>query len=66
VVFGIKGASKSQFQKVQVRVMDQMPRSNKPIPGGLELRFYHHSETDMQYAKQFLAEEKRREKNKKD
>ncbi len=94
VVFGIKGASKSQFQKVQVKIMDKMPRSNKPIPGGLELRlldthqlkdllhyrltrkeanpdterpadhqrFYLHSETDLKYAKQFLAEEKRRDK----
>jgi len=94
VVFGIKGASKSQFQKVQVKIMDKMPRSNKSIPGGLELRlldthelkellhyrlsrkeanpdtgrpadkqrFYLHSETDLKYAKQFLAEEKRRDK----
>ena len=94
VIFGIKGASKTQFQKVQVKLMDKMPRSNKPIPGGLELRlldthqlkdllhyriarkeadpetgrpaekqrFYLHSETDLKYAKQFLAEEKRRDK----
>jgi phage terminase large subunit GpA-like protein len=96
VIFGIKGSSKSesQFQNVQVKVVDKMPRSNKPIPGGLELRllntqqlkdllhfrlnrkeavpekkrkaesqrFYLHSETDVQYAKQFLAEEKRRDK----
>ncbi len=92
VIFGIKGSSKTQFQKV--KVMDKLPRSNKPIPGGLELRFldtqqlkdllhfrltrkeadpekgrkaeqqrfYLHSETDLQYAKQFLAEEKRRDK----
>jgi phage terminase large subunit GpA-like protein len=94
VIFGIKGGSRSQFQKVTVKIMDKLPRSNKPIPGGLELRlldtqqlkdllhfrltrkeadpkkgrkaeqqrFYLHSETDVQYAKQFLAEEKRRNK----
>lgn len=94
VIFGIKGNSRTQFQNVQVRTIDKMPRSNKPIPGGLELRllntqqlkdllhfrlarkeadperqtkeqsqrFYLHSETDLQYAKQFLAEEKRRDK----
>lgn len=94
VIFGIKGSSRTQFQKVESRVMDKFPRSNKLIPGGLELRFldtqqikdllhfrltrkeavpemgkkaeqqrfYLHSETDVQYAKQFLAEEKRRDK----
>jgi phage terminase large subunit GpA-like protein len=97
VTFGIKGSSSTQFQKVEAKVMDKFPRSNKLIPGGLELRFldtqqlkdlfhfrltrkeadpekgrkaeqqrlYLHSETDVQYAKQFLAEEKRRDKKSK-
>ncbi|VFQ43494.1 terminase gpA endonuclease subunit [Desulfoluna butyratoxydans] len=91
VIFGIKGASKEPFDTVQVKIMDRMPKSRKPIPGGLELRllhtqrlksllhsrlqrkeadpetgrkeqnqrFYLHSETGPDYAKQFLAEEKR-------
>ncbi|SCY01621.1 terminase gpA endonuclease subunit [Desulfoluna spongiiphila] len=94
VIFGIKGSSKGQLQNVHMKVMDKLPRSSKPIPGGLELRFldtqnlkellhvrlgnkeadpktgrkadkqrfYLHSETDVNYAKQFLAEEKRRDK----
>jgi phage terminase large subunit GpA-like protein len=38
VVFGIKGASHKQIKRVQVTTIDKMPRSSKPIPGGLELR----------------------------
>jgi phage terminase large subunit GpA-like protein len=38
VIFGIKGSSRRQLQKVEAKVMDKFPRSNKLIPGGLELR----------------------------
>jgi len=38
VVYGIKGGSRFQIKKVQLSVIDKMPRSSKPIPGGLELR----------------------------
>jgi phage terminase large subunit GpA-like protein len=38
VVFGTKGASRPQFGNVKVTVVDKMPRSQVPIPGGLELR----------------------------
>jgi len=41
VIFGIKGASKDPFDTVQVKIMDRMPKSRKPIPGGLELRILH-------------------------
>jgi phage terminase large subunit GpA-like protein len=37
-VFGTKGASRSQLQRVRVTVIDKLPRSNLVIPGGLELR----------------------------
>jgi phage terminase large subunit GpA-like protein len=39
VVFGTKGATHLQFKRVQVKVIDKMFRGNRPIPGGLELRF---------------------------
>jgi phage terminase large subunit GpA-like protein len=86
LVFAVKGASRPQLQRVRVSQLDRFPRSNKPIPGGLELRtldteafkdllhwrlgrkkdesqrFSLHGETGMDYVKQFLAEEKRRER----
>ena len=38
VVFGIKGASRPQLQRVKVTTIDRMARGNRPIPGGLDLR----------------------------
>ncbi len=37
-VFGMKGASRRQHRRIQLSTIDRMPRSNRPIPGGLELR----------------------------
>lgn len=37
-VFGVKGASHTQVNKVKVTVLDKMPHTKKAIPGGLELR----------------------------
>ena len=39
-VFGVKGSSRimSTGKRIQVSVIDKMPRSNLPIPGGLDLR----------------------------
>jgi phage terminase large subunit GpA-like protein len=37
-VFGTKGASRPQLQRIRVTVIDKLPRSNIVIPGGLELR----------------------------
>ncbi len=37
-VFGTKGASRPQFQRVRPTVIDKLPRSNLIIPGGLEVR----------------------------
>lgn len=89
IVHGIKGASRPQLKRVNVRVIDKMTVGNRVIPGGLELRMLDtaqfkdilhwrltrkdgesqhstlHSETGMDYAKQFLAEEKRRTRKKK-
>jgi len=84
LVYGTKGASQRQQSRIRVSVIDRFPRSNKPIPGGLELRlvdtaqfkeiihwrlsrgedesqrFFLHNETGIDYARQLLAEEKRR------
>ncbi len=39
VVFAVKGSSRPQLIRVNYpQPIDRMPRSNKPIPGGLELR----------------------------
>lgn len=38
VVFGIKGASRPQIQRVKKSVIDKWPGKNIPMPGGLELR----------------------------
>lgn len=38
VCFGTKGASRPQLKRVRTSVIDTFPRSQKPIPGGLELR----------------------------
>lgn len=98
VIHAVKGASRTQFARVNPsKAIDKLPRSNKPIPGGLELRtldtmdlkkllqwrltrreestsdhgqtvpaesqrFYLHSETGVDYAKQFLAEELRKDR----
>jgi len=88
-VHGIKGASRPQFRRVEIRILDKMKRGNRIIPGGLELRFLDtaqfkeilhwrlgrkegesqrlllHSETGLDYARQFLAEEKRRDRRNK-
>lgn len=37
-VFGTKGSSRAQLQRVRTTVIDKLPRSNVVIPGGLELR----------------------------
>jgi phage terminase large subunit GpA-like protein len=37
-VYGTKGATHRQLQRIRVTMIDKLPRSNKPIPGGLELR----------------------------
>lgn len=37
-VYGTKGATHRQLQRIRVSIIDKLPRSNKPIPGGLELR----------------------------
>lgn len=37
-VFGTKGASRPQLQRIRPTVIDKLPRSNMIIPGGLELR----------------------------
>ena len=37
-VYGTKGATHRQINRVRVSQIDKLPRSNKPIPGGLELR----------------------------
>jgi phage terminase large subunit GpA-like protein len=40
-VFGTKGATHTrgmQFKRIKLSRIDALPRSNKPIPGGLELR----------------------------
>ena len=39
VIFAVKGSSRPQLIRVNYpQAIDRMPRSNKPIPGGLELR----------------------------
>lgn len=38
VVFGIKGASRQQLQRVRKTIIDKWPGKNRPMPGGLELR----------------------------
>jgi phage terminase large subunit GpA-like protein len=38
VVYGIKGASRQQLQRVRKTVIDKWPGKNRPMPGGLELR----------------------------
>jgi phage terminase large subunit GpA-like protein len=39
VIFAVKGSSRPQIIRVNYpQAIDRMPRSNKPIPGGLELR----------------------------
>lgn len=39
IVFGIKGkGSSKQIKRISVSTIDKMPSSNKPIPGGLQLR----------------------------
>lgn len=37
-VFGTKGASRPQLQRIRPTIIDKLPRSNMVIPGGLELR----------------------------
>lgn len=37
-VFGSKGSSHAQLQRVRTTLIDKLPRSNVVIPGGLELR----------------------------
>ena len=37
-VFGTKGASRPQLQRVRPTIIDKLPRSNLIIPGGLEIR----------------------------
>ena len=37
VVWGTKGSSRPQFQKVMHRTLEKMARGNRPIPGGLVL-----------------------------
>ncbi|RKY05327.1 MAG: hypothetical protein DRP56_09055, partial [Planctomycetota bacterium] len=86
VVFGTKGASRPQNNRVRLSVIDKMARGNRPIPGGLELRildvaafktlihwrmtrrtgesqrFSLHNDTGLDYARQILAEELRRDR----
>jgi len=38
VVFGLKGASRPQIQRVRKSIIDKWPGKNLPMPGGLELR----------------------------
>lgn len=38
VIFGVKGASHRQMNRVKLSTIDKFPHSNRPIPGGLELR----------------------------
>ncbi len=38
VVYGIKGASRPQIQRVKKTAIDKWPGKNIPMPGGLELR----------------------------
>jgi phage terminase large subunit GpA-like protein len=84
VVFGTKGASHTRtldLKRIKISRIDTFTKSNKPIPGGLEIRlldtsqykalihwrlerklgesqrFFLHSETGEDYAKQLLAEE---------
>ena len=38
-LFGIKGASRPQLNRVRARVIDKMVNKNRVIPGGLEIRF---------------------------
>ncbi len=38
IIYGIKGASQAQAKGVKLTTIDTFPHSNKPIPGGLELR----------------------------
>jgi hypothetical protein len=37
-IFGIKGSSRQQIQRVRKSIIDRFPNKNKKIPGGLELR----------------------------
>lgn len=86
-IFGIKGASLRQVNRIKRTVIDKFPNKNKKIPGGLELRLLDtfqykellhwrlsrepdesqylslHSGTDLDYAKQILAEELRKDKH---
>jgi phage terminase large subunit GpA-like protein len=38
IIYGVKGASQQQQKGVKLTTIDTIPHSNKPIPGGLELR----------------------------
>ena len=43
-VYGTKGASTTRsfnYKRIRITRIDTMPRSNKPIPGGLDLRLLH-------------------------
>ena len=86
VVFGTKGASRPQINRVRLSIIDKMRKGNRPIPGGLELRFLDagafkslihfrmerrkgesqrftlHNETGLDFARQILAEELRRDR----
>ncbi len=85
-VFGTKGATHKQIGRIRVSQIDKLPRSNKAIPGGLELRlldtdqykallhwrmerqenetqrFLLNADTGLDYARQILAEEFRRDR----
>lgn len=37
-IYGTKGATHQQLQRIKISIIDKLPRSNKPIQGGLELR----------------------------
>lgn len=85
-VFGTKGATHKQINRIRVSQIDKLPRSNKAIPGGLELRlldtdqykallhwridrkegetqrFILNADTGLDYARQILAEELRKDR----
>lgn len=80
MIFGTKGASRTQLTRVKVSRIETMPHSRLPIPGGLDLRildtdalkkllhwrftipagekqgFWLDADTDLEYARQLLAE----------
>ena len=37
-IYGIKGMSRPQTRRIKPTIIDKLPHSSKPIPGGLELR----------------------------